>query len=72
MTMMAGLPEILKVFWEVFMGELEKLNLAPKQEKLDQEWVELIKEALQLGLTREEIRDFLSNQQNNITCEKPA
>ncbi len=31
------------------------------EESLDQEWVELILSAKQLGLTQNEIRDFLRN-----------
>jgi DNA-binding transcriptional MerR regulator len=30
-------------------------------EELDTEWMQLIKEALEMGLKQEEIRDFLTN-----------
>ncbi|MBM7662665.1 hypothetical protein JOC85_003475 [Bacillus mesophilus] len=35
-------------------------------EELDQEWVELVLEAIQLGLTKEEIREFLTNPNSII------
>ncbi|WP_209122936.1 anti-repressor SinI family protein [Alkalihalobacillus sp. BA299] len=34
-------------------------------EKLDQEWVELIKEALDMGMRQEEIRLFLFKKSKN-------
>lgn len=55
---MAGLPEILLrilggVTMEVFMQEVQKL---------DQEWKELILSALEMGISKEEIREFLKTQ----------
>jgi hypothetical protein len=41
-------------------GNLLQSEPILKQE-LDQEWVELITEAMGMGLTNEEIRDFLIN-----------
>ncbi|MDQ0246873.1 DNA-binding transcriptional regulator YhcF (GntR family) [Bacillus fengqiuensis] len=35
-----------------------------KTEELDQEWVELIAEALRMGMTKEEIRFFLKSNGN--------
>ncbi|MCM3409461.1 anti-repressor SinI family protein [Metabacillus litoralis] len=34
-----------------------------KMEELDQEWVELISKAREMGLSTEEIREFLSSKQ---------
>lgn len=34
-------------------------------EELDMEWMKLILEALEMGLNKEEIRDFLHNQQSH-------
>jgi DNA-binding transcriptional regulator YhcF (GntR family) len=55
---MAGLPEILLrilggVTMEMFMQEVQKL---------DQEWKELILSALEMGISKEEIREFLKTQ----------
>ena len=55
---MAGLPEILLrilggVKMEVLMQEIQKL---------DQEWKELILSALEMGISKEEIREFLKTQ----------
>ncbi len=55
---MAGLPEILLrilggVTMEVLMEEFQKL---------DQEWKELILSALEMGISKEEIREFLKTQ----------
>ncbi|WNF38598.1 anti-repressor SinI family protein [Bacillaceae bacterium IKA-2] len=33
---------------------------------LDQEWVKLIKEAIEIGLSKEEIRAFFSNNQKAL------
>lgn len=34
-----------------------------KMEELDQEWIELISKAREMGLSTEEIREFLSSKQ---------
>lgn len=34
-----------------------------KEQKMDAEWIQLIKEAKTMGITREEIRTFLLNNQ---------
>jgi DNA-binding transcriptional MerR regulator len=34
-------------------------------EELDTEWMKLILEALEMGLNKEEIRDFLNNNQSH-------
>ena len=36
------------------------LVVLASEEQLDEEWVELIKEALELGISIEEIRNFLN------------
>lgn len=60
--MTAGLPEILEVFWEVIMRNVnQKQSDYINLEELDQEWVELISEAISMGLTKDEIRNFLLN-----------
>ncbi|MGX1192926.1 DNA-binding transcriptional regulator YhcF (GntR family) [Metabacillus sp. SLBN-84] len=55
---MAGLPEILSrilggVTMEVLMQDVQML---------DQEWKELILSALEMGISKEEIREFLKTQ----------
>lgn len=52
LTMMAELPKIFHIlggYIVTFLGEKE----------LDKEWVELIKEALDLGISADDIRNFL-------------
>jgi DNA-binding transcriptional regulator YhcF (GntR family) len=44
------------------MGEISNEKYKKrKKEEIDYEWVELIEEALQMGLTKEEIRAFLKS-----------
>ena len=52
--MMAELPKIVHI-----LGGYTVFALASEKE-LDKEWVELIKEAIELGISIEEIRDFLN------------
>lgn len=57
-TMMAGLPEIQR---RILGGE--KMEILMKEvEKMDQEWKELILSALKMGISKEEIREFLKTQ----------
>ncbi len=56
--MMAGLPGIHKVFWE---------ELRLKSREIDIEWVLMIKEALESGITKEEIREFLNGNSEAMT-----
>jgi len=57
-AMMAGLPEIQKVFWEGIMGN----QVTSEQVELDQEWIELIFEAIDIGMTIEDVQAFLNNK----------
>ena len=52
--MMAELPKI-----SLILGGYTVIDLDSEKE-LDKEWVELIKEALELGMSIEEIRNFLN------------
>ena len=54
MTMMAGLPKIL--------GGVKVTSLVKKMDELDEEWVQLILEALEMGIDKEDIRAFLSKR----------
>jgi Anti-repressor SinI len=51
MTKMAGLPEI----HACILGGMKM------KRELDLEWVELVKQALDAGITKNEIREFLQN-----------
>ncbi len=56
--MMAGLPEIQR---RILGGD--KMEILMKEvEKMDQEWKELILSALKMGISKEEIREFLKTQ----------
>lgn len=39
-------------------------------EELDIEWMKLIIEALEMGMTKEEIREFLNHQQGHMLGQK--
>jgi Anti-repressor SinI len=52
--MMAELPKIIHI-----LGGYTVIALDSEKE-LDKEWMELIKKALELGISIEEIRDFLN------------
>jgi hypothetical protein len=54
LTMMAELPKIVHI-----LGGNIVIALA-RDKELDKQWVELIKKALELGITEDEIRDFLN------------
>jgi hypothetical protein len=56
--MMAGLPEILLRI----LGGVKMEVLMQEVQKLDQEWKELILSALEMGISKEEIREFLKTQ----------
>lgn len=58
---MAGFPDRIK-------REERVMNVVMNEEHLDIEWIALIKEAKDLGLTREEIRLFLKNYQEHSVC----
>ncbi|PMC39597.1 hypothetical protein CJ195_06680 [Bacillus sp. UMB0899] len=45
---------------------MEIVEKITHDEQLDQEWVELILEALELGISVEEIKDFLSKKSNAV------
>lgn len=55
---MAGLPEILLRI----LGGVKMEVLMQEVQKLDQEWKELILSALEMGISKEEIREFLKTQ----------
>jgi hypothetical protein len=42
------------------------------QEEFDQEWVVLITEAMRMGLTKEEIREFLMSNGDSFTHDQLA
>jgi len=46
-------------------GRMKKKKILAAE--LDAEWLQLIEEAKKIGLNIEEIRDFISNNQNNLT-----
>lgn len=52
--MLAELPNIVHI-----LGGYIVITLADEKE-LDKHWVELIKKALEIGISADEIRDFLS------------
>lgn len=55
---MAGLPEIQV---RILGGEKMEMVIV-EVEKMDPEWKELILSALEMGISKEEIRDFLKTQ----------
>lgn len=58
---MAGLPEI-----QIRILGGEKMEMVIMEvEKMDPEWEELILSALEMGISKEEIRDFLQTQTLN-------
>lgn len=57
---MAGLPKIRQVFMEGNMGN----STWVEEEVLDLEWMVLIMEAKQLGISKEEILHFLRFNEN--------
>lgn len=54
--MMAGLPGI-----HMYFGGKNLISEKAITEELDQEWTQLIMEALEMGLKIEEIREFLQS-----------
>ena len=52
--MMAELPKIVHILGGYIVSALDS------EKQLDKEWVELINEALELGISVEEIRNFLN------------
>ena len=52
--MMAELPKIVHILGGYIVIALDS------EKELDKEWVELIKEALELGISIEEIKNFLN------------
>ncbi len=54
---MAGLPEI----HICILGGMEKMK-----RELDLEWIELVKEALDAGISKSEIREFLRNHASKV------
>ncbi len=41
------------------LGGLNVKNIVPKDERIDDEWVHLLKEAKDIGLSKEEVKNFL-------------
>lgn len=65
--MMAGLPEIqAKYFRRVKKLNSKIVDKIMYDGELDQEWVELILEALEVGISIDEIKDFFENKNHNI------
>ena len=64
-TMMAGLPKILIVFGRIICGG-EKTIIKTEP---DCEWIQLVLEAKNLGIEKEEIRSFLLglNSEKNLS-----
>lgn len=58
---MAGFPDRIK-------REEKEMSIVIKEKHLDVEWVQLIKEAKDLGLTTEEIQLFLKNYRERTIC----
>ena len=57
--MMAGLPEIQASILGGYKLNIEIINRITKESHLDREWVEMILEALEVGISVEEIKEFL-------------
>lgn len=57
--MVAGFPELIMKYQED-----KKMNKRVQVVKLDLEWIELIKQARELGLTVEEVRVFINKTSN--------
>ncbi|WP_237458368.1 anti-repressor SinI family protein [Pontibacillus yanchengensis] len=47
-----------------------KTNTVTDREELDSEWVELIKQAKELGLTKEEIKGFFYRKEDQMVVYK--
>ena len=61
---MAGLPEIPSILG----GKRIMENITIKMtENLDKEWVDLITNALKMGISSKEIRDFLHNYRDHTS-----
>lgn len=41
------------------------MSTMPEIKRLDKDWVDLIKQAKAMGMSREEIRDYFNNRLNN-------
>lgn len=64
--MMAGLPEIQSILG----GNRNMENVVVEMtENLDKEWVDLIINALNMGISSAEIRDFLHNYRNHTSLK---
>jgi hypothetical protein len=61
-TMMAGLPEILKYFGGDTMVKGAVLN----KDGLDEEWVDLILYAIEIGMSVHEIQAFFRKSEEDI------
>ena len=59
--MAAGLPGIRLMYFR------EGNNLGNRE--VDQEWVELIKQALEAGISKEKIREFLQKQPQKVNSK---
>lgn len=66
LIMMAGLPEIQSILG----GNRNMENVVVEMtENLDKEWVDLIINALNMGISSAEIRDFLHNYRNHTSLK---
>lgn len=59
--MMAGLPGILMYFGRLMKSMMKRIN-----EELDQEWVDLILEALEMGISENEIKAFFIEKADGL------
>jgi DNA-binding transcriptional MerR regulator len=60
--MTAGLPEIQSSILGGKKVNIERINRLTKDYQLDREWVEMILEALEVGISVDEIKDFFAEK----------
>lgn len=60
--MTAGLPEIQSSILGGNKVNIERINRLTKDHQLDREWVEMILEALEVGISVDEIKDFFAKK----------
>jgi hypothetical protein len=60
--MTAGLPEIQSSILGGKKMNIERVNRLTKDNQLDREWVEMILEALEVGISVDEIKDFFAEK----------
>ena len=60
--MTAGLPEIQSSILGGNRVNIERINRLTEDHQLDREWVEMILEALEVGISVDEIKDFFAEK----------